>query len=348
MAITYREAADAIHRYVQMNPDSENLRDLLLAADQAIWSSGKWWGLHREFFSRVVSGAFAMPSSLGHIVAINVNDAPVNLRGRFFQFHQNGPGTIDACMRCCEGPVCVDVALDLGECPLFFPIHNEKLYFRSNGAEMPDARVRIDGTDLRGNQVYTYERKVTDRNSGTTIFCEATVEEAFDDTVETIYGERLPIKTNQVTGTCHIWGSVGSVTKSVTRSAVDFFVIRDNHLVHVLTMQPHEIRSAIRRYRLPSDCRCTSCVHVIAKVAEPKVIAHDTQPMVAPSMEALRLLAISKDFELNKKKPKQSEEYRLLAIRNLDEHLAETRGYTPTSIQAVGPEFEDQGTYVFQ
>ena len=250
--ITYGEAAEAIGRYVGQLPDSQELKELILAAEQAIWSSGKWWGLHREYDIQVIGQTFALPSELGHIVAINVNDSPVDLGGRYYQFHKNGPGTVHDAFRCTDGAKCVQHAIDLGEFPTYRPVEFEKLIIRSHGHEDKGTHVVVNGVDHKGEQVYTYEKKVTDPNTLLQSTCAASAEEAAaDDQVSTIYGEKVYLRPDQLTRTCNIFRKVTGISKSPTKTPVDFFIEQTDSngnkcLVHVLTMQPHEVTSSIR------------------------------------------------------------------------------------------------------
>ena len=347
--ITYDRAAETIAPLVQEQPDSPAFKRLLLSAEREAWMSGKWWGMYKEYFIRTVDNYLTLPGDVSTIIGINVDNVPQVVSSRWFQFHKNGPGTLDECKQCCPNCNWSDNVMDMGEVPTFRDLEFEPIAVVSQGCEEAGTQVTISGLGEDCKPVYTFTKKPTHAipepaNSVCTV-------RKGDDPVVTTYGESIDVFHDRMSVTRAFWTSVVSITKPVTRTPVDVYAVKKcGEMDLVARLEPHQTSSCLRRYRLPDTCSGTTngaCVHVVAKVAEPQAISGGNQPMITPSMNALTDLVISADFSLNKKNLQQSEAYRAKGIRSLDEQLNEKRGDTVNTIQVVGPEVECHKLYQF-
>lgn len=75
-------------------------RDLTWSMNQAerrIMERGKYKDTLVNFTAEVVGGMLYMPASVEGVLAINLNGAPIPIRGQFFQYLENGPGQYPVC-----------------------------------------------------------------------------------------------------------------------------------------------------------------------------------------------------------------------------------------------------------
>ena len=345
-AITYERAARDIAADVDLRPESKEIKRLILDAERAAWQSGKWWGMYREFFINAVDNYLTLPSEVGTIIGININNCPAVVASRWFQFHQNGPGTLDECKQ--NNPNCMwtDRVVDMGEVAVFRDPQFEPVAVVSAGCEEPGTNITVSGHGEDCEPVYNFIKKNNDALiPAANTLCR--VKERKDEIV-TRYGEDIEVRHDQVTVSQTFWTSIVRIEKPVTRTPVEIYLVKkDGNMDLVARMAPHETSSCLRRYRLPDQCSGCRAVHVVAKVAEPQDISGGNQPLITPSFDALKNLVISADFAYRKRDLQQAEAYRSRAIRSLDEHLTEKRGDTVGSLQVVGPEVECHDQYQF-
>lgn len=324
MSILVSQIVRKVAGRVDSSVDDDDLMELIGFADASLWSAGKWWGSEREVNVNVHGGMVAMPPGYGHMIGVNLNGRPIPITGRNHQWHLNGPGSSESCW---------DYnVLDLGEHPTSQNLRSPvRIGISISNPNDNGAEVIISGSDSLGRRIISEEATISKDECG--------------ELVETtVYGEKLKIVKGRIHMTSHSFADIDGIYKNTTRGQVDIWAVYGESVGvdHLATMEPGMISSGIRRYRLPDTCAEYYCVHALVKVDEPGEIVSHNQAIVTPSINAIVYETIAQDFLLNKKDVEKSEQFHALALRQLDQHLAEKRGHQATTIQMSGPGIEDQ------
>jgi hypothetical protein len=352
--ITVKEAIDLAADKVGKS-GSQNRSEILFLLDRAqetAWNRGMWWGFYREVKLKVWGDHIVMPQDFGVLYAINVNGRPTIPRNRWYEFHQNGHGSIEDCLgdKRCNW---VRSVVDMGEQAVPFQPCGKKLHVRSRGCEEAGKFVVVNGRDHNDDEIYTYYAKEEASSGSSCASCDGrcyTKDEVANGAVteyETQYGERIPIKNEKIVETRTYFSHIESITKPVTQSPVDIWVTDGDSSELLVTMAPHQTTTSFRKYRLPDTCDNCRCVHVLGKINEPQPLSYDSQPLIIQSRAALINLVISADYEFNKRMPTEADAFLERGLKALDLNLAEKTGPRNLPLQIVTPDLGTREDYEF-
>ena len=327
LSILVSQVVKKVAGRVDSSVDDDDLMELISFADASLWSAGKWWGSEREVNINAYGGMIAMPPGYGHMIGVNLNGQPSLITGRNHQWHLNGPGSS-------ENYWDYNV-LDLGEHPTSQDLRQPtKIGVSLANPNDNSAEVIISGSDMLGRKIISEEVTRSKEQCGELV-------------ESTIYGVKLKVEKGKINITSHLFSDIDGIYKNATLGHVDIWAVYGESIGvdHLATLEPGMTSSGIRRYRLPDTCSGYQCVHALVKVDEPGEIVSRNQAIVTPSINAIVYEVIAQDFLLNKKDVAMSEQFHALALRQLDQHLAEKRGHQATTIQMSGPGIEDQTDY---
>lgn len=136
---------------VANTPQSASMvRDVLVTVNQAMWHvMGEDQQVDR-FVLKILDGCFWAPPGYGSLDALNIQGAPSPVRDRFFEFHQNGPGSIGTWRK--------PQTVKIGTFATMLDSTSAGYFSIGVQAEFPetDARVVVEGVDRAGNAVNTF------------------------------------------------------------------------------------------------------------------------------------------------------------------------------------------------
>lgn len=296
--ITAERAAKLIAPHVNKNYDMHKsiLFDILRLAANKAWQEGRFYGMSKEFIVNTRkddngNSYFLAPKDFSILLGVNINNRASIIRGRDFQFHRNGYGSIDKNHKGCSW---FEEVMDCGAQPVIEQ-PNIKLRgpvmigFRSLSGEAMDAEININGVTTDGNKLITYQ--AIQKASSTVCGCNqiATAKK----TIDVVYGSTFRI-TNAFTYIDNVcFESIESITKSVTLGPVEVVAIHKNGEGYLLArLEAHEITSKYRKYLVPNTCGCTQTVHGSFKISQQENIAYGSQPLIIENEEAIISLAI--------------------------------------------------------
>lgn len=81
------------------------------SAEHRLMDRGRWKNTVTDFSAIVNGGYVLFPLDVESILAASMDGTPLTIRGRYFEFHENGPGYLDPC--CDSG--CLNLLVDQGE-----------------------------------------------------------------------------------------------------------------------------------------------------------------------------------------------------------------------------------------
>lgn len=346
--ITLSEAIELVAG--TLNKDArQNRKEILRILDRAqeeAWNRGLFWGFYREMKVRVWGDHIVLPQDFSVLYAVNVNGSPAMPRNRWYEFHQNGHGSLEDCFgdNSCKW---VRSVVDLGEQAVPWQPCGKKLQVRSRGCE-DGLFMTVAGTDQNEEPIYSYWVKDAESNGTSCSSCDGRcytreeVDSGAATNYETEYGERFPILNGKIIETANYFSTIESIRKPVTKSPIDIYVVNGSEAEFLLTMAPHETSTSFRKYRLPDSCSRHKCVHVLGKIAEPQPLAHDSQPLIIQSRSALINLAISAEYRYEKKMPLEADVFLESGLKQLDLQNAERTGPRNMAVQVMTP---DVGTF---
>jgi hypothetical protein len=311
-----------------MSEGDPDLWDLISTADEALWGAGKWWNSEREIHVNVTGDMVAMPPGYSHLIGVNVDGSPQPIRGRNYKWHLNGPGSSECNWNCS--------VIDLGEHPTSQDLQRPaRIGVSVSNPKDAGKDIMISGVDENGRTLLTTKTSPSDDLE----MCGNTVDSA-------VYGVNIRSQGGKIIASNEEFGAITGIYKPETLGPVDVWAVYSDSqgcgTDHLATLMPEMRHSSIRRYQLPDSCSNKLAVHALVKVDAPQGIVSETQSLVCPSLRAIVFQVIADDYALNKMDVEQSEKYHALALRALDQHLAEKRGHTPDTIQVTGPGIADQ------
>jgi hypothetical protein len=89
---------------------STEIRRLANSAESRLIDRGKWKGTIDEFEADIATGCVLFPRDTQTILAASLCGEPIRIQGRFFEYHENGPGFLDPTQRACAA-----MLIDQGE-----------------------------------------------------------------------------------------------------------------------------------------------------------------------------------------------------------------------------------------
>jgi hypothetical protein len=341
--LTAHAAASTIAKYAGVSYPSEEEKafELLTFAQNQIWRIGKFHNSTKFFYVKVYpDGTIITPHGYNVCLGIRINNKNVDLRGEHFLFHQNGPGDV---LTYTSRNQLTDV-YDLGESPVLFqPVEDEncckKFYDncpRVISVQVPgceyyngELSVLVSGLNQRGETIYTYE---TGEKNCEPQICK-TEEEAqqYDDYVQ---GVKYPLSSKGVMWNNILFSRITNIFKHPSIVPVEIWMVHPNGTgVKIARLEPYQMISKYRIYKLPPSCGTPTVVSGLFKISEPDPIVHKNQIMLTRNREALISLAKSFDFKYNKDKMQESVTYLADAVGQLNAEVKENSSNELNPIQ---------------
>lgn len=336
--------------------DSKRFYQLLDLIQAKVWKKGVGFrGMIKEFHvntrktvkSGVTRRFIVTPHDYDNLLFINLHGEPRTIRNSYFEFHKNGPGSLNSYGR----NNWTDSVVDLGESPVIMqpcdPYCNpcEKdcdVGYRRIGvlAHQDDyfengLKTLVSGLYPDGTPIYSYSDPVYNhaKENGLTVSKEPV------DSELVIHGVRFPISCKMVWINDVRWHTITSITKPPTRGPVRYYAIspaNDSH-IEIARIEPNQTKSLYRTYLLPESCNEYECIHGVFKRSKPSKIQSGTQQLIIDDEEALIALAISMKEVYSNKELGVGELFLQKGMQNLDEELTQTRSNDLSPIQVDDP-----------
>jgi len=340
--ITAKQAAELVAPYVDKSyPQHRSELFLLLRnAINKAWAEGNWWGQTKEFFVRVQTDEngnkfFISPTGYDTLLAVNVHEQPKLIRDRYFQFHRNGSGSI---VKDCGLNNWSEDVIDDGHSSTFVQLNIKfpsgfMVGARSLGLEA-GASLRVYGDTTFGNPAIT--KRIIQQSTGLTCGCGISAKDPVAQ-IEADYGLSLPLNKEFNYISDVLFNEVSSLKKSVTANVIQVLGVgTDGVAMPIAEILPHQTESRYRRYLVPNNCVCTTCVLGLFKVAKQDNIAFENQPLLIDNEEALISLCMGWHKFFNKQELDMGSTYILAGIAALEKETRELQSPMSTPIQIDG------------
>jgi len=343
--MTAGQAAQIIDTFVSSNYENagekRKLLSILSLVNSYAWKKGVWPGMTAQFKVRVNSKTkeIITPHGYSNLLKVNTNNFPTTVRDQFFQFHQNGYGSIE---ECCSRNWSADV-INLGSQPVI--IQPSAL---SEDADGCDGRIKIavssdgDVSDTEETIVQGYHMTVLDEpekriytrrvardrvSVGNVCACEP-ITTQYVSSDERVDGVIYPINGCMVVMDDIYWGRVSSINKGVTKAAVDYFALNTvtDKFIRIARLEPNETNSEYRRYRVPDVCGESPCVYGLFKKNEPTKLSEYSEEMIIGDEEAIISLAMGMEALYFQKDPQTASFFLQRGIQSLSETVDQREG----------------------
>lgn len=281
--------------------DRQSILNILDLVATEIWNSGKFHNSTKWFYTGVRGdNTIITPHGYNVLLGLNLNFRPRTLRDAEFLFHQNGPGELPAFSKDYSADV-----YDLGEYPIYRlietlcqPCEGKKQNCYKVGARVvsqcgQNAKTRIYGVDQDGNPIYSFVRGEKEE------VCQCTEEEVayYDSAIE-----GLEINLTEQVKAYDIWFSrISNIIKEPTKYPVEYFAI-DKHgiAIQIARLEPFQVNSSYRTYRIPHTCIKQRCCLGLFKVTKPNNYIDDSQPFISDNKLAILSIAKGVDKKFNR------------------------------------------------
>jgi hypothetical protein len=226
---------------------------------------------------------------------------------------------------------------DLGESPVIFqPTKQDGCYCICDDREAKVVSVAVpgctyynssvstivSGLDCNGKQIYSYEK--TDE-TGKTETCQCD-EKTSQEGINVLRGVKYPISSNPVMYKGVTFSTIDNIIKEPTVVPVEYrFVDRHGRAYLMARLEPHQIISRYRRYRLPQSCCKKKCILGLFKVSKPDRIIDRNQVMLSSNEQAIISMAIGMDEKYNNKDMNKGLAYIAEGIGHLNAELRESQ-----------------------
>lgn len=319
--------------------DRRAIFEILQLGINKAWQEGKWYGMTAEFSVPIEKDCegnyyFIAPVSHPTLLAINSNGVSTPIRDIYFKFHRNGRGDIASHKGCNWN----EYVYDIGRTPILRErgidfSKGVKVGVRAIGPSGPNEKIIINGKYTDGNNVYTYQNKTYGNPCG----CLSDKKD-----IETVNGITLDISNNFNYISNISFGSITSITKTITRTPIEVIVIDHLGNGHMVSrMEPNQLFSQYRKYLIPTEiCGCPS-VHGLFKIAQQDQIVNDTDDIIITSREALICFSKGIYNMYYKEQMEIGAGYILQGIGILDKEKREEESPTEFPIQVDGIQFHD-------
>lgn len=356
------EAAKLIAPYVglRVETDSDELFQILTLVQSKAWKMGVYKGMVRDFNvntrTRIVNGKerkyIITPHGFEIMLGVNLDGKPAPIHDNYFQFNNNGNGSMTDCCGCnwSEG------VIDLGEFPtLFQPCENTcccgerdcnsasigvvSYNCFEDQCHQSQEHVLVKGLNYLDNPVFTYED--SDPYDPSNDRCRSI--DPRKVTRKAIEGDRFPIKRKLVVHKNIKWSRIDSISKGHTVYPVEVFRVCGNDTDLLARIEPYQKQSRYRIYELPDCCGSPSCVHGLFKIGKPDPIVHGSQAMIVDDSEALIALGKSFDLTYTKQNVELGEAFLAKGIKSLDDEVKMNRSNSRVPMVVLENEHYDEG-----
>lgn len=342
--LTAHAAASVVSKYASINYPSEEDKafELLTFANNQIWKIGKFHNSTKFFYVKVYpDGTIKTPHGYNICLGVRINNKNVDLRGEHFLFHQNGPGDV---LTYAAKNLMTDL-YDMGESPVMFQPVSEMenccnlicdncpkvISVQVPGCEYYNGEltVLISGLNQHGENIYTYE--TGEENCAPQICKDEQEAQQYDDYVQ---GVKYPLSSKGVMWNNILFSRIINIFKHPSIVPVEIFMVdRNGTGVKIARLEPYQMISKYRIYKLPKSCGAAKVISGLFKVSEPDPIIHKSQILLTRNIEALISLAKSFDFKFNKDKIQESVAYLADAVGQLNAEVKENSSNELNPIQ---------------
>jgi len=146
-----------------ISPDDTRLVAWLNEATERLLYSGKWWGTVARFRMCATDGCITLPAQIATIEAVNTCGQPTPVRDFWYEFLENGWGSVGPTANGGHGRGgCMSAAIMRGNYPTFSDVHgtDKKLNFICDLASDSCLSVLALGYDQNGNWIRTQQNGV--------------------------------------------------------------------------------------------------------------------------------------------------------------------------------------------
>lgn len=349
--MTAGQAAQIIDTFVGENFENEGnkrkLLTILSLVNSFAWKKGVWPGMTAQFKVRVNARTkeIITPHGYSNMLKVNINSFPVITRNQFFQFHQNGYGSIE---ECCSKNWSSDV-INLGSSPVMVQPHDLyedtdycssiKIAVSSDGNVDKDEETLVQGyhvptSDEPEKRISTQRVRRTRGGLGNVCNCEPITTQNINEE-ERVDGVVYPINGCMIVMDDIYWGRISSISKNPTSSAVDYFALNDydKKFIRIARLEPNETNSEYRRYRVPDVCGNTGCVYGLFKKDEPPRLREYTEQMLIGDEEAIISLAMGMDAMYFQKDANMASVFLQRGIQSLTETVDQREGSESSPVE---------------
>jgi hypothetical protein len=247
--MSWAEAAEVVKNrlgLVANTPQSATMiRDVLLTVNQAMWHVMGEDQLVDRFVLRILPcGTFWAPPGYGSLDAINIQGAPSPVRDRFFEFHQNGPGSIGLWRK--------PQTVKLGTFASMIDPSSADYFSIGVQAEFPeqDAKVVVEGIDRAGNAVDSFIQS--------------------SDGPKKHAGELFRPNANMVISSKILWKNISRVRKNGTNGPVSIWAFpegdQDRGVCVAVMPARSEGNTLYTKYKLGACQECCGWPYVEARM----------------------------------------------------------------------------------
>ncbi len=279
-------------------------------------------GTMARFRFYINNGTITMPREVHSIVKVCVDDLPVNIFNRWYEFLNFGPGGMDGNQSSSND------LIDLGDgfCT-HSDIHTARHILVVGGAEEQDAKIWIIGLDENGEEVRTGGEP----------------------------GEEVLIKKNMPHYSKRKFSAITNVIKPKTNGYVYLSAYDPDPIARfdLATYHPDETNPMYRRYRVTAVCQCkqalTNCAlcsfkdNCRAYTNCAFTGTSSTPPYTATALVKLRYIPLSYDTDPLLIQNLPAIKMMLQAIRRLDAgEFAIGKAFETSAVQALSEQVEDE------
>lgn len=297
---------------------------ILNRATEELMSEGDWPGVVDRYRFAAYSGLITLPGDLNRIMAVAVDDVPIEMRSDWYEFMQAGPGIQDS-------NSWLDAAIDRGEACTFRDMPDEG--YKLKVVTQVDERVatvrptiNVQGYDEDGGWI---------RSESGGVYSDGLKLELNGDT-----GARETITAGDVT-------ALEAVIKPVTRGEVSLYAHNNSESVHLATYAPRETHPSYRRYFIPFLVKEEESTVLIRARRRFVPIREESDFLIITNLPALESMIMA----IRRRETDNLDDYfkfRMTAIKLLQKEAEAYRGKSNKPVITFGRGFGMDGVHHVQ
>jgi len=333
--------AEFIAPYIGMSypNDEQRIFETLSLVQDEIWSSGKFYGSTKFFYTPVrEDNTIVTPHGYNVLLGCNINFKPVNINGTAAIFHKNGPA---------ESPLALDGfsndVYHLGDSPVMFQPNSQwckpcgpsgcksEYYIAVCGGDCEkDKKTLVSSLGCNGRPIYTYYKEETENKP---IVCED--RDLADEEVKYNEGVMYPIVGQQVYYNDIIIGDIYNIIKDPTLNPVNYYLVNKDTNVGTLIarLEPYEVTSNYKIYQISKSCVKNNCVLGLFKRSKPSSIVDPAQILISDNKNAILSIAKGVQKKYSEDNIQLGEAFILGGINLLAKEVREQRPNSTAKMQ---------------
>lgn len=257
-----------------MDPSATDVANSINEAIMTLMPKSEWDGTMCRMRFYIQNGTITMPREVETLIRVNIDDSPVQIFNRWYEFLSYGPGSMES-----NSSGCADF-IDLGDgYPLHTDPHTARQVLVTADAIESNASIVIRGLDENGREVM----------------------------VDGIMGEAVLLDKLMPRYSTKKFSIITHVIKPVTNGYVYLSAYDNNPLARfdIATYHPDETNPCYRRYRVNSICtcqrnatECSCCPYRLTCTAQAAVTGNTTCPTTATALVKLRFIPATHDSDV--------------------------------------------------